>query len=205
MKHLAALNPFFWKYRYRLGLGILFILLTNYFRILAPQLTGYVVNSVVNKAGNIAVNQQAINKKEYDLVVQKIISALESQSFSNQILWVGITLLVLALISGVFMYLMRQTIIVMSRLIEFNQKNQVFNHYQQLDTNFYKTHSTGDLMSRISEDISRVRMYTGPALMYFINLAAILVFSIYFMIQASPKLTVISLAPLPLLPSLFIL
>ena len=95
------------------------------------------------------------------------------------------------------MFLMRQTIIVMSRLIEFSQKNQVFNHYQQLDTNFYKTHSTGDLMSRISEDVSRVRMFTGPALMYFINLAAVLFFSIYFMIQASPKLTLIALSPLP--------
>ena len=97
------------------------------------------------------------------------------------------------------MFLMRQTIIVMSRLIEFSQKNQVYNHYQQLDTNFYKTHSTGDLMSRISEDVSRVRMYTGPALMYFINLAAVLFFSIYFMIQASPKLTLIALSPLPIL------
>ena len=97
------------------------------------------------------------------------------------------------------MFLMRQTIIVMSRLIEYSQKNQVFNHYQELDTNFYKTHSTGDLMSRISEDVSRVRMYTGPALMYFINLAAVLVFSIYFMIEASPKLTIIALSPLPIL------
>jgi len=200
MKHLAALNPFFWKYRSRLLLGILFIILTNYFRILAPQLTGYVVNSVVNKAEQTAsVSQQPIQKKQYDFVVQKIISLLEEKSFSQQILWCGITLLVLALISGIFMFLMRQTIIVMSRLIEFSQKNQVFTHYQQLDTNFYKTHSTGDLMSRISEDISRVRMYTGPALMYFINLATVLIFSIFFMVQASPKLTAIALFPLPVL------
>jgi len=200
MKHLAALNPFFWKYRYRLLLGIVFIILTNYFRILAPQLTGYVVNSVVNKAEqNATIIKQPLHNKEYDFVVQLIISKLEKVSFDEQILWCGITLLVLALISGIFMFLMRQTIIVMSRLIEFSQKNQVFNHYQQLDTNFYKTHSTGDLMSRISEDISRVRMYTGPALMYFINLAAILGFSIYFMLQASPKLTIIALLPLPIL------
>jgi ATP-binding cassette subfamily B protein len=200
MKHLAALNPFFWKYRSRLLLGILFIILTNYFRILAPQLTGYVVNSVVNKAEqHTSASHQPIHKKQYDFVVQKLISFLEVKSFGQQILWCGIVLLVLALISGVFMFLMRQTIIVMSRLIEFRQKNQVFAHYQQLDTNFYKTHSTGDLMSRISEDISRVRMYTGPALMYFINLATVLILSIFFMIQASPKLTVIALSPLPIL------
>ena len=202
MKHLAALNPFFWKYRYRFLLGVIFILLTNYFRILAPQLTGYVVNTVVTSSSNGAINLShppVILKKQYDFVVQLIIAKLEPQAFSSKIVWCSIILLLLALISGFFMFLMRQTIIVMSRLIEFSQKNQVFNHYQQLDTNFYKTHSTGDLMSRISEDVSRVRMYTGPALMYFINLAAILFFSIYFMIQASPKLTLIALSPLPLL------
>ncbi|MBC7934742.1 MAG: ABC transporter ATP-binding protein [Rhizobacter sp.] len=200
MKHLAALNPFFWKYRYRLLLGILFIILTNYFRILAPQLTGYVVNTVVNKAEqHTSAPHQPVHKKDYDFLVQAIISKLETSSFSQQVLWSSITLLLLALISGVFMFLMRQTIIVMSRLIEYSQKNQVFHHYQQLDTSFYKTHSTGDLMSRISEDVSRVRMYTGPALMYFINLAAVLAFSIFFMVQASPKLTLIALSPLPLL------
>jgi ATP-binding cassette subfamily B protein len=87
----------------------------------------------------------------------------------------------------------------MSRLIEYDQKNQVFNHYQQLDAAFYKTHSTGDLMNRISEDVSRVRMYTGPAIMYFINLAAIIGFSMFFMIKASPKLTLVALSPLPIL------
>ncbi|MEO6548206.1 MAG: ABC transporter ATP-binding protein [Ferruginibacter sp.] len=200
MKHLAALNPFFWKHRTRLLLGILFIILTNYFRILAPQLTGYIVNTVVNRVEQANTTfHPAIHKKEYDIVVRKIISLLESSSFGTQVFWCSITLLLLAVISGVFMFLMRQTIIVMSRLVEYDQKNQVFRHYQKLDTNFYKTHSTGDLMSRISEDVSRVRMYVGPALMYFINLAAVLVFSIYFMIQASPKLTIIALSPLPLL------
>src|SRR6478735_3569865 len=180
MKHLAALNPFFWKYRSRFFLGIFFIILTNYFRILAPQLTGYVVNAVVDKAGQGGTQSTAqAATKQYDFVVQQIILQLETQSFSRQVLWCSITLLLLALISGIFMFLMRQTIIVMSRLIEYSQKNQVFNHYQQLDINFYKTHSTGDLLSRISEDISRVRMYTGPALMYFINLAASIAFSIY--------------------------
>lgn len=200
MKHLASLNPFFWKYRYRFSLGIIFILLTNYFRILAPQLTGYIVNLVVKSSSfSSSKSSSSINKFEYDRFVQWIISALDSQSFSYKVAWCSLLLLVIALISGFFMFLMRQTIIVMSRLIEYSQKNQVFNHYQQLDSDFYKTHSTGDLMSRISEDVSRVRMYTGPAIMYFINLAAVLIFSIYFMFQASPKLTLISLSPLPIL------
>ena len=197
MKHLASLHPFFWKYRYRFFLGIIFILLTNYFRILAPQLTGYIVNLVVKSTNSSS--HSSINTVEYDLLVQWVISSLSTQSLSTKVVWCSTLLLFIALISGFFMFLMRQTIIVMSRLIEYSQKNQVFNHYQQLDTNFYKTHSTGDLMSRISEDVSRVRMYTGPALMYFINLAAVLIFSIYFMFQASPKLTLIALSPLPFL------
>ncbi len=94
---------------------------------------------------------------------------------------------------------MRQTIIVMSRHIEFDQKNEVFSHYLKLDSNFYKTHSTGDLMNRIAEDVSRVRMYTGPALMYFINLAATIGFSVYFMLATNTMLTLYVLAPLPLL------
>jgi ATP-binding cassette, subfamily B, multidrug efflux pump len=97
------------------------------------------------------------------------------------------------------MFLMRQTIIVMSRHIEFDQKNEIFSHYQKLDTNFYKTHSTGDLMNRISEDVSRVRMYTGPAIMYFINLAAIIGLSLFFMLRSDVKLTIVSLCPLPIL------
>ena len=197
MKHLASLHPFFWKYRYRFFLGIIFILLTNYFRILAPQLTGYIVNLVVKSTRSSS--HSSINTVEYDILVQWVISSLKTLSLSTKVLWCSTLLLFIALISGFFMFLMRQTIIVMSRLIEYSQKNQVFNHYQQLDTNFYKTHSTGDLMSRISEDVSRVRMYTGPALMYFINLAAVLIFSIYFMFQASPKLTLIALSPLPFL------
>ena len=201
MKHLSSLNHFFWKYRLRLLLGILFIVLSNYFRILAPQLTGYVVNTVVQKVDVSTAGKGMHNSagKEYDIIVHNIITALEAKSFSERFFWCGVTLLILAIISGIFMFLMRQTIIVMSRLIEYDQKNQVFNHYQQLDSNFYKTHSTGDLMNRISEDVSRVRMYTGPAIMYFINLAAVLGFSIFFMIKASPKLTIAALSPLPVL------
>ena len=197
MKHLAALNRFFWKYRFRFLLGIAFIILSNYFRILAPQFTGYIVNTVVSAVEKKA---PAIHKeKQNDFLVQQIIKVLDEKTTSEKILWCSITILLLAVIGGFFMFLMRQTIIVMSRLIEYNQKNQVFTHYQQLDTAFFKSHSTGDLMNRISEDVSRVRMYTGPAIMYFINLAATLGFSIFFMLQASPKLTLVALSPLPVL------
>lgn len=107
--------------------------------------------------------------------------------------------LLLALISGLFMFLMRQTIIVMSRHIEYEQKNEIFKHYETLDTHFYKTHNTGDLMNRISEDVSRVRMYVGPAVMYLINLAATIGFSVTYMLNENKELTLYVLAPLPIL------
>ena len=200
MKHLASLNKYFWKYRWRFLSGIIFIIITNYFRILSPQLTRYVVNTVVENVQHISgKNRLSDNNSNNDQVVQLIIHQVEKLDFASKFLWCGIILLVLAMISGFFMFLMRQTIIVMSRLIEYDQKNEVFRHYEQLDTGFYKVHSTGDLMNRISEDVSRVRMYTGPAIMYFINLAAVLGFSIYFMLKESPRLTLIALSPLPLL------
>lgn len=200
MKHLASLNKYFWKYRWHFMLGFIFVVLTNYFRILAPQLTGYVVNTVVESIKPVKEKHSDIKKgeKNYDIAVQKVIAQFDKDS-SHKILYAGLTLFVIAVISGFFMFLMRQTIIVMSRHIEYDQKNEVFAHYQQLDTNFYKTHSTGDLMNRIADDVSKVRMYTGPALMYFINLAAVLGFSIFFMFKANTKLTLVALAPLPLL------
>ncbi|WP_462219990.1 ABC transporter transmembrane domain-containing protein, partial [Ferruginibacter sp.] len=200
MKHLKSLNKYFWKYRWLFMLGIVFVVLTNYFRILAPQITRYVVNTVVHtvKGEKDGTTNAGETEKNYDFLVRKVIVFFENHQ-DNKILLAGITLLILAIISGIFMFLMRQTIIVMSRHIEYNQKNEIFSHYQKLDINFYKTHSTGDLMNRISEDVSRVRMYTGPAIMYFINLAAVIGFSVFFMLKESPKLTLVALAPLPLL------
>lgn len=201
MKQLSSLNKYFWKYRRRLFLGILFVILTNYFRILSPQITGYVVNTVVKAIDNNALNSKNLSdaNANYDIIVKAVIHSFESQSFGNKILYAGIILIILAVISGLFMFLMRQTIIVMSRHIEYEQKNEIFTHYQKLDTQFYKTHSTGDLMNRISEDVSRVRMYTGPAIMYFINLAAVIGFSLFFMLKADVKLSIVALSPLPIL------
>lgn len=201
MKSLKPLNKYFWKYKWHFLSGILFIVLSNYFRILAPQVTKYVLNTV-----ELALNQDQSTVASpavvhYDVIVSFFINKLENagDSFKTKILYSGIILLVLALISGLFMFLMRQTIIVMSRHIEFEQKNQIFRHYQQLDTNFFKTHNTGDLMSRISEDVSRVRSYTGPAVMYIINLAAVIGFSVSYMYNENRELTLYVLAPLPIL------
>ena len=204
MKQLSAVNKYLWKYKTRLFWGIIFIILSNYFRILAPQVSGYVVDKVtqVIKQQNGDATANHSNKNiSYDVLVKKLIDVVETRqiSFGNTIILSGITLLILALLGGFFMFLMRQTIIVMSRHIEFDQKNDVYKHYQQLDVSFYKVHSTGDLMNRIAEDVSRVRMYTGPALMYVINLSSTIAFSVYFMFKANSKLTICVLAPLPIL------
>jgi len=192
MKHLKAVNKYFFKYRWRLLLGIVFITLSNYFSILGPQLSKYVVDKVEQSVRSSVEKKPVVaaaHASNYDLLVQKIVSWLDSgaTSFGSQIVICGITLLVLALLGGFFMFLMRQTVIVMSRLIEYDQKNEVYRHYQQLDAAFYKRNSTGDLMNRITEDVSRVRMYTGPAMMYFINLAVTIGFSIFFMVLKVKK------------------
>ncbi len=217
MKYLRAVNKYFWKYKWRLLLGLLFVILSNYFRILAPQVTGYVVNTVEKeltvqahaKPGKPVSTETLIRNNKtlhsdtanYDILVKKYIRFLNAsdQSFSHKVALSGITLLLLAIVGGIFMFFMRQTIIVMSRHIEFDQKNEIYQHYQKLDTSFYKSHSTGDLMSRMAEDVSRVRMYTGPAIMYLANLLATIGFSLYFMIRKDALLTLYVLAPLPIL------
>jgi len=217
LRYLRAVNKYFWKYKWRLLLGLLFVFLSNYFRILAPQVTGYVVNTVERElttlshensshpASPTTQNRNAGTRKSdtanYDILVKKFIRTLNStkQNFGHKVAISGITLLLLAIIGGVFMFFMRQTIIVMSRHIEFDQKNEIYRHYQQLDTSFYKMHSTGDLMNRMAEDVSRVRMYTGPAIMYLANLLATIGFSLYFMIRKDALLTMYVLAPLPIL------
>lgn len=199
MTQLSTLHKYFWKYKWHFFLGILFVILTNYFRILTPQLTKYIINSVIGEINPSEPATATIHTPNADFLVGTVIDMFSQYSFKDKILFMGLVLIILALISGFFMFLMRQTIIVMSRHIEYDQKNEVFAHYQKLDMGFYKTHSTGDLMNRIAEDVSRVRMYTGPAIMYFINLAAVIGFSIFFMLRSDPKLTLVSLCPLPIL------
>lgn len=207
MKHLRAVNKYFRKYKWRFLLGIIFVIVSNYFGILAPQVTGYVMDKVQVKMQGLnpgdAESYIRAGSKSYDPLVKLFINEVENRINAHDFAWLvmicGITLLLFALLRGLFMFFMRQTIIVMSRLIEYDQKNEVYLHYQQLDTEFYKMHSTGDLMSRMAEDVSRVRMYTGPAMMYFINLVALIGLSIFYMVQKDLELTLYVLAPLPLL------
>lgn len=198
MKHLSALNKYFWKYRFRFFLGMLFVVLSNYFAVLAPQITGFVVNQVQQQLPGAKASTP---KNTDDGLVTLFIQWVSSSEFSFG--WLvaicSMTILLLAILRGVLMFFMRQTIIVMSRHIEYDQKNEIFNHYQLLDTSFYKTHSTGDLMSRMTEDVSRVRMYTGPAIMYLINLVTLISFCVVNMLRKDATLTLYVLAPLPVL------
>ena len=198
MRELRSLNKYFWKYRWRLLGGILFILISNYFGLLAPQLTGFVVDEVQKKINPAA---ESPGRVFFDPLVQYCIAYFKSLSldFSSLVLFCGLLLLVLALLRGFFMFLMRQTIIVMSRHIEFDQKNEVYNHYQLLHAQFYKMNSTGDMMSRMAEDVSRVRMYSGPALMYLINLVILICISLFYMFKKNALLSLYVLSPLPIL------
>ncbi len=198
MKHLSVLNAYFWKYRYRFFIGILFVISSNYFAVVAPQITGFVVNQVQQRLPGA---KPILNRPVHDQLVNWFTQTLEKAdiSFSWLVAICSLTILGSAIIRGILMFFMRQTIIVMSRHIEFDQKNQVFQHYQKLDTHFYKTQSTGDLMNRMAEDISRVRMYTGPAVMYLINLVTLIGFCVVNMLRKDVQLTLLVLAPLPIL------
>ena len=159
---------------------------------------GYIIDFVQQKLPGYKSRPKT---EAYDVLVKKFIYYIDSFKVSGlQVVVIfGVTILVLALLRGFFMFLMRQTVIVMSRHIEYDQKNEVYGHYQKLDASFYKTHSTGDLMSRIAEDVSRVRMFTGPAIMYLVNLVTLISMSVYFMVRRDAELTLYVLAPLPIL------
>ena len=175
MKSLSYLNKYFYKYRYRLLLGVVFILISNV----------------------LLISQGLIIKNATDSFAEKSLS--QNVQAKNTYLIYALQLLALTLFSGLFMFLKRQTIIVVSRLIEYDLKNEIYKHYQQLDLNFYKRNSTGDLMNRISEDVGRVRMYVGPAVMYIVDTIVTITTVVVFMWHESPKLTLIVLAPLPIL------
>ncbi len=199
MKQLRPVYRYFWKYRFRLGLGIVFVFLSNYFSVLTPQITGFVINFVETSLPGTA--KTAASHEDYDPLVNRFIDWAQHADFNlaGVVALCGITILVLALLRGFFLFLMRQTIIVMSRHIEYDQKNEIYNQYQALDMGFFKRNSTGDLMNRIAEDVSRVRMFTGPALMYLVNLIAVISLAVFFMYKRDPLLTFYVLSPLPIL------
>jgi ATP-binding cassette subfamily B protein len=187
MKHLQYLNKYFIKYKWRFLAGILFVGLANLFKVWQPQVIREAIDTVVVHVaeyrgdGGLGAHPEASGALGW--VIAKF----------------GLSVIGLALTMGLFMYFMRQTIIVMSRLIEYDLRKEIYNHYQTLDTAFYKRNSTGDLMSRISEDVSKVRMYLGPTVLYGIDLVFLFVLTIYSMLQVSVELTLWSLLPLPFL------
>jgi len=198
VKELAAVNKYLWKYKSRLLLGTFFVVLSNFFAVIAPQITGYVVSQVQQ---HLPGATKFAHLQTHSYLVNLLIDWLDTQqiSFSKLVAICSITILLLAVCRGVLLFFMRQTIIVMSRHIEYDQKNEVYAKYQSLDAGFYKTHNTGDLMSRITEDVSRVRMYTGPAIMYLINLVTLIGLALYYMLKKDVTLTLYVLAPLPIL------
>ena len=200
MKELATLLPFGWKYRYRLAGGLAFVFVSNYFNVLSPQITGFVID-YVQRSLQLPGYHADKGTAAYDRLVLFFTHYIESKApgLATVVAICGLTILFFALLRGFFLFLMRQTIIVMSRHIEFEQKNQIYTHYQKLDAGFFKQHRTGDLMNRISEDVSRVRMFTGPAIMYIANLIAVISLSVYFMLRRDAQLTMYVLAPLPIL------
>ncbi len=187
MKQLAYLNRYIWQYKWHFLFGIVFVAVSNYFRVLQPQIIRNALDLVVD---NIGMYQSTEGFSAQSEIYQDLATTL---------MYFGLIVLALALMMGVFMFFMRQTIIVMSRLIEYDLRNDIFAHYEKLSTAFYKKNNTGDLMARVSEDVSKVRMYLGPAIMYGINLVSLFVLVISSMLSVSKELTLYSLIPLPIL------
>jgi len=177
MKALKHLNKYFFKYRYRLIIGIIITILAKIFALFTPRLVGASIN---------VVSDRFYGEISYEV--------FKSELITNILFLVGA-----AVIAGMFTFLMRQTIINVSRYIEYDLKNEIYQHYQVLSLNFYKSNRTGDLMNRISEDVGKVRMYVGPAIMYTMNTITLFCVALIYMVSTAPKLTMYTLLPLPIL------
>ena len=178
MKELQYLNLYFKKYSGRLTLGLIITIIATIFKIIVPKIIGDIVDVVKNYLDGTITH--------IEIVKQELISYI-------------IMILGAAILAGFFTFLMRQTFIVVSRYIEFDLKNEIFKQYQRLSLSFYKKNRTGDLMNRISEDVSKVRMYAGPALMYSVTNLTLLIVTISYMFYKAPSLAIYAIAPLPLL------
>lgn len=177
MKELQHLNKYFYKYRYQLLLGITITIAAKIFAVFTPRLIGSSITIISNRLnGDISAE---VFKTQLGLNILYLIGA--------------------ALLTGAFTFLMRQTIINVSRYVEYDLKNEIYQQYQRLSLNFYKTNRTGDLMSRISEDVSKVRMYFGPAIMYSLNMITLFIVAFIYMYKAAPSLTLYTIIPLPIL------
>lgn len=187
MKHLKYLHKYFLKYKFHFFGGIVFVTISNIFGIIPPRLVRYSFDMV----------------KENLTYYQLINGFSQQQSYyafiSKSLLIFGALVLLMAVLKGLFMFLMRQTLVVMSRHVEYDLKNEIYQHYQKLSVAFYKRNQTGDLMSRATEDVSKVRMYLGPAVLYTINTLVLFVVVIWTMVSVNPSLTFYVLLPLPIL------
>ena len=219
MKALRTLAPLFWKYKGRMIAGVIFILLTNIFAVFAPALIGEGVNTL-RDAYTTYLSPESTNAfaQPSTLELPQILSEVArftglSSEWDGNVesaedvyrlvaliaIFQALLYMIVYFIKGIFLFLTRQTIIINSRLMEFDLKERIYGHYQKLDAQFYKKNDTGDLMNRISEDVSKVRMFLGPAVMYSINLFVLIIIVVSVMISIDLKLTLFALLPLPLM------
>ncbi|EDM35239.1 ABC transporter, ATP-binding protein [Pedobacter sp. BAL39] len=187
MKHLRFLNKYFSKYKWWIIPGVFFVIISNIFGVIPAQVIGHAFNLITE---NIQI---------YGLFEGFERRTIIYDIFSYSLFYFGMLVLILYLLRGLFLFFMRQTIILMSRHIEYDMKNEIYAHYQELSLGFYRKNNTGDLMNRATEDVNRVRMYVGPAIMYAINTAVLFVLVIYAMFAVNVKLAIYSLLPLPVL------
>lgn len=187
MKELAYLNKYFYKYKWRLIPGVIFVVLSNYFAILPAK--------VIREAFDLVKENIDLYRLYDGFERQELIY----QIFGSSLLLFGAIVLLLALIRGLFLFLMRQSIILISRYIEYDLKNEIYNHYQELDFSFFRKNNTGDLMNRATEDVNQVRNYLGPAIMYAINTVTLSLMVIYAMYDVNPTLATYSLIPIPII------
>ncbi|UIR54497.1 ABC transporter ATP-binding protein/permease [Sphingobacterium sp. SRCM116780] len=187
MKELSYLNKYFYKYRWKLIPGVIFVIISNYFGILPAK-----------------VIREAFDLVQENIYLYKLYNGFERQEliykvFGSSLLFFGGVVLLLSLLRGIFLFMMRQTIILTSRHIEYDLKNEIYQHYQKLDFAFFRRNNTGDLMSRATEDVNQVRNYLGPAIMYAINTIVLSIMVIYAMYDVNAKLATYALIPIPIL------
>jgi ATP-binding cassette subfamily B protein len=178
MNSLKTLNPYFWKHRVLLFWGLLFIIASNFFAIYQVQFVGQSVDVI----------KSVLDKKSVD-----------KELLFNTLLINGAIIVGTSVLSGVFRFMMRQTIIVASRRIEYELKNKIYRHYQELSLTTYKKTTIGDLLNRLSEDVVAIRMYLGPGVMYVVNLVILLVITSIYMLMTNVEMTLWTLIPLPIL------
>src|SRR5687767_12368455 len=187
MKELAYLNKYLLRYKWHIILGLIFVIISNFFQIYPAQMVRHSIDLVTDNFGVYRSFGGTPAQADFFAV------------FSTSILIYAVLILIMALLRGLFLYFVRQTLIVMSRHVEYDLKNDIFAHYETLPLSFYRRNNTGDLMNRISEDVSRVRMYLGPSIMYGLQLVTLFAILIPLMFRINSTLTWYALIPLPLL------